>query len=208
MVPIPSSVLRQTGLRESLNLGIRIPGHIGRLEKATVINFDDVPSGTVIDTQYLAQGVTLASVLAGSGARGHAYARNSWNIETAPNGVSVVDPSIAVALFDDATGYVEVRFAQSHRWVSIDAMPVASPDDFRPITAKPYLEVYDAAGVRLGRASYPLNHGDPAWGNWQRLRLDIGSGTIRSARIGSQRDNGCPVYGVFDQLMCSNELTR
>jgi len=208
MSTIASSVLKQTGLREGLNVGIRIPGLAGRLEKTIVINFDDVPSGTVIDTHYQAQGVTLASVLAGSGARGHAYARNSWNIETAPNGVSVVDPSIAMAFFDDATGYVELRFEFPRRWVSIDAMPIASPDDFRPITAKPYLEVYDAAGVRLGRTVYAPKHGDAAWGTWQRLRLDVAGSTIRSARIGSQRDNGCPVYGVFDQLMVSNELTR
>lgn len=207
MAPIPASVLRQTGLRQGVNVGIRKPGRITPLEKSTVISFDDVASDTMIDTHYAGQGVTLAAVLAGTGTRGHVYARNSWNIDTAPNGVTLIDPSIATSFFDDATGCVEVLFEFPHSWVSIDAMPLASPDDLRPITAKPYLDAYDAAGVRLGRVSYAPNHGDALWGSWQRLRLDAAGATIRSVRIGSQRDNGCPVYGLFDQLMFSNDLT-
>ena len=207
MAPIPASVLRQTGLRQGVNVGIRKPGRITPLEKSTVISFDDVASDTMIDTHYAGQGVTLAAVLAGTGTRGHVYARNSWNIDTAPNGVTLIDPSIATSFFDDATGCVEVLFEFSHSWVSIDAMPLASPDDLRPITAKPYLDAYDAAGVRLGRVSYAPNHGAALWGSWQRLRLDAAGAAIRSVRIGSQRDNGCPVYGLFDQLMFSNDLT-
>ncbi|MBP6503955.1 MAG: hypothetical protein KA316_14490 [Rhodoferax sp.] len=207
MAPIPASVLRQTGLRQGVNVGIRKPGRITPLEKSTVISFDDVASDTMIDTHYAGQGVTLAAVLAGTGTRGHVYARNSWNIDTAPNGVTLIDPSIATSFFDDATGCVEVLFEFPHSWVSIDAMPLASPDDLRPITAKPYLDAYDAAGVRLGRVSYAPNHGDALWGSWQRLRLDAAGATIRSVRIGSLRDNGCPVYGLFDQLMFSNDLT-
>ncbi len=207
MATLSASVLRQTGLRQGVNVGIRKPGRITPLEKSTVISFDDVASDTMIDTHYTGQGVTLAAVLAGTGTRGHVYARNSWNIDTAPNGVTLIDPSIATSFFDDATGCVEVRFDSPHSWISIDAMPLASPDDLRPITAKPYLDAYDAAGVRLARVSYAPNHGDALWGSWQRLRLDAAGATIRSVRIGSQRDNGCPVYGLFDQLMFSNDLT-
>ena len=208
MAPIPASVLRQTGLRQGVNVGIRKPGRITPLEKSTVISFDDVASDTMIDTHYAGQGVTLAAVLAGTGTRGHVYACNSWNIDTAPNGVTLIDPSIATSFFDDATGCVEVLFEFPHSWVSIDAMPLASPDDLRPITAKPYLDAYDAAGVRLGRVSYAPNHGDALWGSWQRLRLLVLYAVKPcEVRIGSQRDNGCPVYGLFDQLMFSNDLT-
>ena len=114
MAPIPASVLRQTGLRQGVNVGIRKPGRITPLEKSTVISFDDVASDTMIDTHYAGQGVTLAAVLAGTGTRGHVYARNSWNIDTAPNGVTLIDPSIATSFFDDATGCVEVRFESPH----------------------------------------------------------------------------------------------
>ena len=115
---------------------------------ATVINFDDVPDGTVIDTHYAAKGATFASVTTSPAKRWSTYARSIWGIESAPNGVSLVPPP-TLSLFDARQGGIEVTFDKAQRWVSIDAQPILPPEYMTPPTARPFLEAYDAKGKLL-----------------------------------------------------------
>ena len=166
---------------------------------ATVINFDDVPDGTVIDTHYAAKGATFASVTTSPAKRWSTYARSIWGIESAPNGVSLVPPP-TLSLFDARQGGIEVTFDKAQRWVSIDAQPILPPEYMTPPTARPFLEAYDAKGKLLGRVYYPLPYGDAAYGSWQTLIYSSSVANIVKVIFSSQYNGGTPVYAVFDQL--------
>ena len=159
---------RTNDLRQDLaDAGIRVPDRRPPLELSIVLNFDDVTDGTVIDSQY--SGVTLAAIKPGQTAKGHVYARKSWDKNNSTNVMSVQPPDIGLATFDDGTGCIEVCFAKAVKSVAVDALALAW-QDLRPVTAKPYLEAYDASGNKLARVMYPASFGDATWGTWQRLQ--------------------------------------
>lgn len=77
------------------------------------------------------------------------------------------------------------------------------------MTAKPYLEAYDASGNKLARVMYPANFGDANWGTWLRLQYVASGALIARVLIGSERlSNSSPVYGLFDQLSFPMILRR
>lgn len=98
--------------------------------RAGQINFDDVPSGTVIDNSY--PGVTFGCVVCGSG---HAYTRdmNAFGSTTAvsePNVITLIGPpgstdtnASSLTSFNAKYGAVTVFFATPQRTVSIQARP-------------------------------------------------------------------------------------
>lgn len=195
-----------TGMLQRAVPGIRIPGRLPPLERSVVLSFDDVADGTTINTQY--EGVTLATVLpgqAGQTGKGPVYARKCWDSSNPSNVMSALAPTVSPA-FDDGTGFIEVTFATPVKSVAVDAIALAAVD-LQPVKAKPYLEVLDANGQRLGRVVYPPNAADSTWGTWQRLALDAGNPVIARLRIGSERlSNSSPVYGMFDQLSYTARL--
>lgn len=187
-----------SNLRQQLSdAGIRIPGRRPPLERSVVLTFDDVAEGTIVDSHY--SGVTLAAVKPGQTAKGHVYARKSWDKTNTSNVMSPLAPTVDAA-FDDGSAYIEVTFASPVTSVAVDALAVAWPD-LRSVTAKPYLEVYDPSGNKLARVMYPPKFGDSDWGTWQRLQYAASGTTIARVLIGSERlGNSSPVYGMFDQL--------
>jgi|SRR6188768_486249 len=66
--------------------------------------------------------------------------------------------------------------------------------------AKPWLQAFNAAGSVIGTVYYPA-YGTAGFGQWQTLRIDDPTGSIKSVRFSSQHFNNSPaVYGVFDKL--------
>ena len=184
--------------KDLVNAGIHLPGRRPPLERSVVLDFDGVADGTIINNQYM--GVALAAILPGQTAKGPVYARKSWDKTNPSNVMSLQSPDIAMATFDDGTGYIEVTFTDPVKSVAVDALALAWVD-MRPVTAKPYLEAWDANGMKLGRVLYPVNFGEAGWGTWQRLQYVSTGANIKRVLIGSERlSNSSPVYGLFDQL--------
>jgi hypothetical protein len=191
---------RPPGLRPP---GLRPPTDFG---EATVIDFDDVADGAVVDAHYVSKGVTFASVTNNPPRRWSAYARAVWGVTSAPNCVSVVAPP-ALGFFDARQGGVEASFARPQRWVSIDAKIVLPPEFMSTPTARPFLETYNADGKVLGRVYYPLAYGDPGYGSWQTLMHSSTSADIVKVIFSSAYSGPTPVYGLFDQLAFCTKIS-
>lgn len=166
----------------------------------TVIDFDSDPTGapiadgTTVDATYNSLGVTLTCIVCTST---HAFARSPGR---AGNGVSLFAyPNIP--LYDSRNGAVRAEFSTPRSWVSIDALAVLPPEWAGTPTARPWLEAYDAAGNKLGSTVYYPAYGTSGWGQWQTLRIDDPTGSIKFVRFSSQHFNNSPsVYGSFDNL--------
>jgi hypothetical protein len=195
-------------------------GYVPRAS-AGQINFDDVASGTVIDTHY--PGVTFGCVVCGSG---HAYARdmNAWGSTTAatdPNVLTLIGPpgsgdpnASTLTSFNATYGAVTVIFAAPQRTVTIQARPQLPLEYLGSGLNKPYLEAYSSttqnASTLLGRVLYPLNYGSGGYcdtagsacgGPWLPLTFTSASDNIVSLRLSSQISQGGPnVYADFDNL--------
>ena len=180
----------------------------GQNSLAVLINFDDVPSGTIVDTQYIGLGVTLDCI---SCASSHAFARAS-SAASPPNVVTLVapfdptNPSSSVLTFFDANlGAVTAAFSTPQQVVSIDAEAILPPEFLDTPQNKPFLEAYsDTAQLPanfLGRVLYPLNFGDPGYGTNQTLTFTSAANNILSVRFSSQISQPGPrVFGDFDNL--------
>jgi hypothetical protein len=167
----------------------------------TVIDFDRDPAqatiadGTMVDATYTSQGVTFSCMSCASGT--HAYARAPGRTG---NAVSVV-PSPTLNLFDSRSGGVVAEFTTPRNFVSIDALAILPPEYLGTPVAKPWLQAFDAAGNVVGTTAYYPAYGTTGFGQWQTLRIDDPTGSIKSVRFSSQHFNSSPsVYAVFDNL--------
>jgi len=167
----------------------------------TVIDFDrdpaqaNIANGTIVDTTYTSLGVTFSCVVCASG---HAFARSPGRTG---NGVSVfASPSIPI--YDSRFGAVRADFTTPRSWVSIDVLAVLPPEYLGTPVAKPWLEAYNAAGQMIGSTVYyPAAYGTPGFSQWQTLRIDDPTSSIKYVRFSSQHYNSSPsVYGSFDNL--------
>jgi len=164
----------------------------------TVIDFDRDPAqaaiadGAVVDATYTSQGVTFTCIVCSSG---HAFARS---IGRTGNGVSMV-ASPVFAGFDSHMGAVVAEFTGPRSWVSVDVVAVIASELYTAPNARPWFEAYNAAGQKIGSTVYYPAYGTPGHGQWQTLRIDDPTGSIKSVRLSSQ--HGSPmVYGKFDNL--------
>jgi hypothetical protein len=164
----------------------------------TLIDFDLTPAqaaiadGTVVDTTYTSLGVTFSCIVCTSG---HAFARSTGRTG---NGVSMVASPIYAA-YDSHFGAVRADFTTPRSWVSIDVLAVMAPEFKGTPTAKPWFEAFNAAGQLIGSTVYYPAYGSPGFGQWQTLRIDDPTGSIKFVRFSSQ--HGSPqVYGKFDNL--------
>lgn len=182
---------------------------------AAVIDFDDAPDGTIVDTRY--PGVTFGCLVCSSG---HAFARdmNAFGSTTAASGANVVTlvapGASTVTSFDTRQGALSAVFAVPQRFVSIDARPQLPLEFLGTANNKPYLELYNStaqnAATLIARVLYPLNYGDPGYctpstsacgGPWQTIAYTSSSDNIVSIRISCQNSQSGPaVYGDFDNL--------
>ncbi|HET7540026.1 MAG TPA: hypothetical protein VFK05_09140 [Polyangiaceae bacterium] len=166
----------------------------------TVIDFDRDPAqativdGTIVDTTYASLGVTFSCMGCASG---HAFARAPGR---SGNGVSVF-ASPTFNLFDARFGGVVATFTTPRKSVTIDALAVLPVEYLGTPVAKPWLQAFDAAGHVIGSTAYYPAYGTTGFGQWQTLRIDDPTGSIKSVRFSSQHFNDSPaVYAVFDNL--------
>jgi len=180
------------------------------------ITFDNVASGTVIDTAYT--GLTFAGVtmnaqgnivpIAGS----HIYAVNDPTAPRAPcalpgplclsvgGNVATMNPPSQLPWIQGAQGAIQVKFATGKPWVSVMARPSNLPETTS--TNEPYLVAYGPSGY-LGEAVYPSASQSPTppWGTFKTLTYTAPAGqTISFVLLSTQQRGGPPVLGEFDNL--------
>jgi hypothetical protein len=182
--------------------------HLHHLSLSTTIDFDKdpggatIPSGAVINQMY--PGVTFSCV---SGTGQEVYAHSASDAATAPNVVSVPGACFG-QWFDSRMGAVKAQFEHPVQSVKIDAKPVLLPEHVGPITNKPFLEAFDSTGKFLGEVLYPLNYGDPDYGNFRTLEFKSPTANIAYVLFSSQHHQDPPVYGEFDNLAYTAPLRR
>lgn len=179
------------------------------LTNSTVINFDDVTDGTVIDTHYQSKGVTFATV---TNSKHHppiwksqsAYARQTSNAETRPNVVSV--GRTGSPAFDARSGGVQAKFAAPQLYVSIDAQAVPAVEFVTAPTNKPFLQAFDALGKVVDTKFYGPNYLDTAYGTWQSMIISSASANIVRVVFSCQHLNEPDVFGLFDRLIFAESI--
>ena len=164
----------------------------------TVINFDDVAAGTLVNTYYA--GVTFTNPIGGNIAArsGLGFAPSSPNVVCVTNGGTP-------PFFDSPFGAVDARFATPVRVVKIDARPVSQvADHLDPTVARPYLQAFDASGNLLATVYYAgaLPQGCcNEVGATETLTFASSTANIARARFSSQQPvSGVHTYGLFDNL--------
>lgn len=176
---------------------------------ATVIEFDRVADGTVVDTHY--NGVVFGSVTdtrpiprpphTGPTALGHVFARFSPSAESPPNVVSVIAPSFPPA-FDIRSGAIQATFTSPQQYVSIDAKPIWSSDATSNPVNKPYLQAFG----QDGRIMYTAVYSDQTFLSWQSLIVSSPAPDIYTVVFSCQHQDTASVYGLFDRLVFSDRL--
>ncbi len=173
-------------------------GHPPAAESA-VINFDDAPDGTVINTRY--PGVTFSNPVGGN-----IFARSGFGAApSSPNVASVIGAGFPQ--FNACLGAVDATFATPVGSVSIDARPSAPVEFLGALTRRPFLQAFDASGALLTTVLYagPLPTGGGAVGPTETLSFISTGNNISRVRFSTQTP-GCPVattppvYGFFDNL--------
>jgi len=161
----------------------------------TNIDFDTDPSGAAIadgaavDARYSSLGVTFSAILCDPWAcnPSSAFARSPGN---AGNGVNVF--ATGYPAFDSRHGAVEATFATPPFQVSIDVRGTPFVEALGPITSKPYIAAYDAAGNFMS-----IVYGNVTPNVWQRLTIT--GANIARVRFSSQAIAPY-VYSSFDNL--------
>jgi len=164
----------------------------------TLINFDDVAGGTLINTHY--PGVTFTNPIGGN-----IVARSgAGSAPSAPNVVCITNGGV-LPFFDSPFGAVDARFATPVRVVKIDARPVSQvADHLDPTVARPYLQAFDASGTLLATVYYAgaLPQGCCyEVGATETLTYASSTANIARVRFSSQQPvSGVHTYGMFDNL--------
>jgi hypothetical protein len=157
----------------------------GAWAQQTLINFDDVPNGTVLNTQYA--GVTFSKSV------GNSYVTSHSQAPSPPHMVPADDR------------FVTATFSTPQLTVSIDVRPGVRYEFVESVTAgfeKPYLKVY-AGSTFLGEARFagPLPTGNAAPGlTVETLTFTSSSANITRVQFGGSTKFGEGVYGLFDNL--------
>jgi len=178
-----------------------------RLPNSTVIDFDDVPDSTVIDTHYANRGVTFAAITTNPPSQSHAYARQAVTAKTQPNGVSLV-PYPYAPFFDARAGGIQATFTVPQIYVSIFAQAILLPENISPATNKPFMEAFDQQDNLLQTVFYGPNWGEPTYGSWQALTIQSTSANIDHVVFSSQHHDDVDVFALFDHLVFTPQLLR
>jgi len=173
--------------------------------EAVLVNFDDVASGTNINTQYLGLGVTFGcfdgsaspDVCAGN----NAYANSATGAASAPNVISLTDGSTLGVVTDERFGFFRATFTNTVNSVSIDALAVLPPEYMGSTTNKPFLQAFNSSGGFLGTVDYTASVYS---GTWQTLTFTSATDNIKFVAFSSYNGTGHPVYGMFDNLNFSS----
>ena len=164
-----------------------------------VINFDDVASGTKINTQYA--GVTFTNPIGGN-----VFAKSGLGFAPSPtNVVAITNGGNVFPFFDALLGAVDASFSTPMRTVSIDVRPVSQlADHTDPTTRRPFFQAFDSSGNLLTTVYYAgaLPQGCcNEVGALETLSFTSPSGNIARVRFSSQTPtNTIHTYGLFDNL--------
>lgn len=177
----------------------------GTSAQATVIDFDNVANGSVINNAYSNKGVTF-SVLTADGVQ-NALAISS----AAHSGSNVFGMSNKYAafgtMFDARTAIGVAKFTTGQTDVGIYAQAIPTPEQLLPALNKPYLTAYDIDGKYLGAAYYPVSEGQTGYGSFQRLAFHSDT-LIYSIHWSSQQNvaGSDHVYGTFDDVAFGSDV--
>lgn len=179
---------------------------------AAVITFDDVASGTNINNQYTALGVTFSSVASASG---NAYAVQALNPSSVDIGhanvVSLFDTPLG-AIFAADEGAVKAQFSSLQSSVTIDARMVEAIEILGNNSRRGFLEAFNSAGGLIGSiAYYPYTWQTPGiWDTshaapWVTLTVTDPTASISYVLFSSQANTGGTrlyggIYAEFDNL--------
>ena len=164
------------------------------------ISFDDVASGTIVDSAYACYGVQFTCVMCSSG---HAFALNDG---FSNNAVSLFASGLPE--YDARSGAVKAAFTsildgspRTRTTASVSARPVVFSEATTTPTAQPFLEAFDAGGTLLQKVLYPIAYGSAGWGSWQTLTIQRPQADIAYVYFSSQYTGNTPVYGEFDNFL-------
>lgn len=171
---------------------------------AILINFDDVASGTNINTQYSGLGVTLGCFNGNNASfntcTGNAFALATVLANSAPNVISLTATGFG-NLVDERFGFFSASFASPVASVSIDARAILPLEYLGTTTNRPFLQAFDATGMFLGQALYS---GSVYTEAWETLTFSRAAADIKFVAFSSFNSSGHPVYGTFDNLNYSS----
>lgn len=165
---------------------------------AVLIDFDDVASGTNINSYYSAEGVTFGCFngTMSNMCSGNAYAVTSILANSAPNVISLLSTP-GGALTDERYGYFRATFSAPVSVVSIDAKAVLPPEYLGSTTNKPFLQAFDSSNNWLATVDYSLAVSTEGW---ETLSISRATNDIAYVAFSSYSSSGHPVYGMFDNL--------
>lgn len=180
------------------------------------ITFDNVASGTVVDTAYKTQGVTFASLLgrySSNRTRAPAFAME-MQIATAESGKNVLSisnqGSISGLYFNDSMGAVEATFSQLQQSASVWTFVAHAYETIDSSLGdnRPYIEAFDANGVEIGTNLTQLGpHDANFFGHWHPLSFSSPSRNIKSIRLSAQGVGSPMVLCTFDTLTFDRQVT-
>jgi hypothetical protein len=194
----------------------------------TEIDFNSVPVGTAIDTNYAAEGVTF-ELVGNNGARigsvvtavGPAVNSNP------PGGPPVPDPdpddpegsaSKVIGGFDDTSGIIRATFKNPQLYVGIDVKPgVVTTKSFKPDPGSvPFLRILGLPPVLphhptpvLATINFPLQTTDANFESWQKMDFLSTSAAPNIGGVefsGHYAGIGSAVNGFFDLLRFAHHL--
>jgi hypothetical protein len=173
--------------------------------QATTITFDDVASGTQINAQYSALGVTLGCFNGNDASSnlcsGNVYANSSPSAQSASNVISFTSGTPLGVFADERFGYFKAVFDTDQSSVSIDALNVNPPEYLGTTTNRPFLQAFDSGGHFLAEADWTGNTDIEAY---QTLTVNSLAGNIAYVAFSSfHAASGHAVYGEFDNLTFS-----
>ncbi len=172
---------------------------------AQTINFDDVASGTNINTHYVSpNGITLSCIngkiaAANLCSGGNVYANADSGAASPPNVISLTSGKPIGVFIDERYGYFRADFYKPVASVSIDAKAVLPPEILGSTgTNAPFLQAFNAQGKFLAQAAYTLNVQSQ---QWQTLKINRTAGDIAFVAFSSLYTSSySPVWGEFDNL--------
>jgi len=169
---------------------------------AATITFDDVASGTMINTQYSSLGVTFSCINGTTDPNdlcsgGNVFAVSSLSAASPSNVLSLTSGVPLGTFTDERFGYFRADFSSGQTSVSIDALNVNPPEYLGSTTNAPCLQAFNSSGGFLGQAIWT---GNTDIESWQTLTVTSASADIAFVVFSSFSATGHAVYGMFDNL--------
>jgi hypothetical protein len=165
---------------------------------AGTLTFEPGRDGTVADSTYSSWGIALSAIdcftIPGSCVPGHAYMRPPG--EASASGVSLFRRGW-LPHFNAKFGAVEATFSTPVSLASVRVLLTTyAADNAGPLSARPWLEGYDAAGKLVAKA-----FGTPTVNTWQTVAVTGPGGAVNITRVRFSVEQRLPeLVGLFDNV--------